>query len=205
MNREPFWEQAYRENTKDPFGQPSLEILDLVPKLRPGSSVLDLGCGAGRNALPFTRAGMIVTAVDMSHAACERLRTAARDCIAQIQIIEQDIRHFILFADRYDLVIAHGVLQLLPRRDRVELLDHIKSGTVPGGINVIAVFTNRLPTPPDLADIMLGVFDEDELFDAYQDWEFLLKQAYTLKDEHPGGIRHEHAVNKIVARRRICI
>jgi hypothetical protein len=45
------------------------------------------------------------------------------------------------------------------------------------------------------------LLDEGELLAAYRDWHVVLEQAYTLHDEHPGGIRHVHAVNKIVARR----
>jgi tellurite methyltransferase len=199
MKQEPFWEQAYRDGREDPFGSASPEILELAYSLKPGSHVIDLGCGAGRNALALARAGMVVTAVDVSHAACERLKIAAHD-LAVLQVIEQDLRSFD-FALHYDLVIAHGVLHLLPRLDRIEVLERIKLNTVPGGINVIAVFTNQLPTPPDLAEVTLGLFDEGELFDAYRDWEIVLARSHTLHDEHPGGICHEHSVNKIIARR----
>lgn len=67
---------------------------------------------------------------------------------------------------------------------------------------MIAVFTNRLPTPPDLADVTFGLLDEGELFEAYRHWDIDLKRAYTKRDEHAGDISHEHAVNKIVARRK---
>jgi tellurite methyltransferase len=92
-------------------------------------------------------------------------------------------------------------LHLLPRAERSEVLERMKSHTVPGGTNVVAAFTNRLPAAPDLREVTLGLLDEGELFAAYRDWHVVLERAYTLHDEHPGGIRHEHAVNKLVARR----
>lgn len=202
MNREPFWERAYRDGDTDPFGPASPEVLELLSSLRPGSSVLDLGCGAGRNALPLARAGMDVTAVEVSRAACMRLRASATDLAIRLHVVEQDLRCF-EFGQLYDVVIAHGVLHLLPRADRVEVLGRIKSNTLPGGTNVVAVFTNRLPAVPDLAEVTLGLLDEGELFEAYRHWEIVLERAYTMHDEHPGGIRHKHAVNKIVARRPI--
>jgi 2-polyprenyl-3-methyl-5-hydroxy-6-metoxy-1,4-benzoquinol methylase len=68
MKKEPFWERASRDGGKDPFGPASPEVLDLLPLLHPGSSVLDMGCGAGRNALPLAQAGMVVTALDLGSA-----------------------------------------------------------------------------------------------------------------------------------------
>jgi tellurite methyltransferase len=202
MDNEPFWEKAYRDGDPDPFGSASPEIIELMSHVRPGSNILDLGCGVGRNALPLARAGMSVTAVDASRAACARLRAIAIavEFAARLNVVEQDIRDFD-FAQHYDVVIAHGVLHLLPYADRRDLLERIMSNTSPGGINVVAVFTNRLPAPPDLAEVMIGLFEEGELFDAYQHWEKILKRAYTMQDEHPGGIRHKHPVNKIIARR----
>ena len=200
MRGQPFWERAYREDSVDPFGPASAEVLDLLVTLRSGSSVLDLGCGAGRHALACSRAGMMVTGVDVSPVACSRLRTAAADIRDRLQVIQEDISRF-KFTRQYDVVIAHGVLHLLPRADRVEILTRIQSYTVPGGTNVVAIFTNRLPSPPDLEAVTLGLFDEGELFRAYLGWDIILQRAYTMCDEHPGGVRHEHPVNKIVARK----
>jgi tellurite methyltransferase len=200
MNREPFWERAYREGDVDPFGSASSEVLELLTTLSPGSSVLDLGCGAGRNALAFARSGMVVTAVDVSPAACSRLRSASDELAAGICVVQEDIRRFD-FSQHHDVVVAHGVLHLLPRADRLAVLDRIKSSTVAGGTNIVCVFTNRLPAPPDLAEVTLGLFDEGEIFDAYRQWDIVLERAYTMHDEHAAGIRHEHPVNKIVARR----
>ncbi len=102
----------------------------------------------------------------------------AIDFGSRLHIVERDLRCFD-FPHCYELVIAHGVLHLLPRVERVAVLDRIEAKTVVGGTNVVAVFTDRLPP----------------------DWDVVVEQAYTLHDEHPGGIRHEHAVNKLVALR----
>lgn len=45
---------------------PDNDLAALQPVLRPGCTVLDLGCGAGRLANPLHQAGHLVTAVDMS-------------------------------------------------------------------------------------------------------------------------------------------
>lgn len=198
--QEPFWEQAYRDGQTDPFGTASPEILELLTVLREGAAVLDLGCGAGRNALPLARAGMAVTAIDCSRAGCSMLRKTAEQESLSIRVVEGDIRQH-AFSGLYDAIILHGVLHLLPRSDRTTLLDKVKAATAPGGLNVVVVFTDRLPVPADLVGVTVGLFEEGEIFGAYRDWDVVLSHAYTLKDEHPGGIRHEHPVNKVVARK----
>jgi tellurite methyltransferase len=174
-------------------------MLSILPV---GSSVLDLGCGMGRNAVPLARAGMFVTGVEASEAACDRIRSDAPGLVksGHLSVVSGDMGRF-ESSRSYDLIIAHGVLHLLQRDERRALVDRMKRWTVPGGFNIVAVFTNRLPTPPDMLDQFIGLYDEGEIETAYGDWDVALSQVYTLDDEHAGGILHSHPVNKVVARR----
>lgn len=211
---EPFWEAAYRADAR-PFGPPSPEILELLDRLPRHARVLDMGCGDGRNAIPLARAGHRVTAVDRSRWALTALRRAAvregrapsdADEPLGMEIVEADLATMCPLDD-YHLVIAHGVLHLLAPADRDALIQRMKRHTLPGGWNVIAAFTDRIPPPPDLAPVCRGLFQERELLLHYGDWEIESFEAYTLEDrhpagpEHPEGVAHEHAVNKLVARR----
>lgn len=204
---EPFWDAAYRADTR-PFGPPSLEILELLDRLPRGARVLDLGCGDGRNAIPLARAGHRVTAVDRSRAALAALRRAAlregsssdEESPLGIEIVEADLA-VMCPLEHYDLVIAHGVLHLLAPHDRDALIERVRRHTRPGGWNVIAVFTRRIPPPLDLAPLCLGLMDEGELALRYGDWTVESFQAYTLEDRHPGGVAHTHPINKLVARK----
>jgi tellurite methyltransferase len=200
LSRQPFWEDAYSAGASDPFGSASAEVVGLLDHLAPGSTVLDLGCGMGRNAIPLARAGMRVMCVDVSEAACARLRETAGTLSLDMGVVCEDALTF-EFSRAYDVVIAHGMLHLFPCQSRQQLLARIKAHTLPGGLNVVAVFTDRLPAPPDMADEFVGLFGEGELSAAYADWIVELDQAYTLNDEHGGGLKHEHPVNKLVARK----
>ena len=106
------------------------------------------------------------------------------------------------FERDYDLIVAHGSLHLIEREHWTRLIDKIKAHTRDGGYNVVAVFTDVIPPPVDLKDFHVGLFSEGELFEFYRDWEVLLRRSYILEDEHPGGIRHRHPINKVVARKR---
>ena len=203
---EPFWEAAFRADRK-PFGPPSTEILELLERLPRRARVLDLGCGDGRNALPLARAGHAVTAVDRSRAALESLRRAAirespgtdSDRPLGIQLVHADVAR-VTPSGEYELIIAHGVLHLLLPEDRDGLIRRIRRHTRAGGWNVLAVFTRSIPPPDDMAHLCRGLLDDGELSRGYADWHIELDRRYVLQDEHPGGVRHRHAINKIVAR-----
>ena len=204
---EPFWEEAYRTHSR-PFGPPSLEILELLDRLPRRARVLDLGCGDGRNAIPLARAGHRVTAVDRSRWALSALRrNAVREGSSVedeeplgIEIVEAELSTMCPLDD-YDLVIAHGVLHLLPPAERDALIERMKKHTQPRGWNVIAAFTDRISPPPDIAGLCQGLLEEEELLLRYGDWEIESFRSYTLEDRHPGEITHTHAINKLVARR----
>jgi tellurite methyltransferase len=44
--------------------------------------------------------------------------------------------------------------------------------------------------------------DEGEILDLYSNWEALQFKTYVFDDEHPNVPRHQHAVNKLVARKK---
>ena len=46
---------------------------------------------------------------------------------------------------------------------------------------------------------------EGEIKDLYSDWEILQFKTYVFDDEHPNVPKHQHAVNKLVARKSILL
>ncbi|MEJ2217296.1 MAG: methyltransferase domain-containing protein [Gemmatimonadota bacterium] len=196
----PFWELLYEDPDAEPFGPPSPEIVEMATTLPHGAVVLDLGCGDGRNTLCLAEHGLLVDAFDVSMAGVRKVRSRARAAGVPVHAWVQDIATF-SFRREYDLVVAHGVLHMLPRDAWHRALDSLQRHTRPGGWNIVVVFTDRLPPPDDLAPYMRGLFREEELLDRYRDWSVDRWEAYTLHDQHPGGVRHRHPVNKIVARK----
>jgi tellurite methyltransferase len=196
----PFWEESYGDPDNSPFGPASDEIADLAPRLPPGATILDLGCGDGRNSLYLARQGFAVDAFDISAKGIAALRSVARRERLAVRARVQDIRDFV-FEHSYDLVICHGVLHLLDPGTSAEVIRAMRANTVTGGWNVVVVFTDAAPVPPDLAPHVRGLFVSGELFSRYRDWDIEAALSYMLDDEHPGGIRHRHAIDKLVARR----
>lgn len=201
MAREkPFWEAAYGDPDAETFGPPSEEVVEIASVLPKGAFALDVGCGDGRNAVCLAEHGLQVDAFDVSMPGVGKCRGRARTRGVSVRAWVQDIGTFV-FRRQYDLVVAHGVLHLLEREVWQRLLESIQHHTQAGGWNIVAVFTERLPPPADLAPHMRGLFREGELRGCYDGWAVERWEAYTLNDEHPGGVHHQHPVNKIVAKR----
>jgi len=198
---EPFWEAGYADpEGPSVFGPPSEEIRSIASNLPAGARVLDLGCGDGRNALHLLERGCRVTAIDVSEKAIAKLVAGARPFADRLTAEVGDVRRR-RPTGLYDLVVAHGVLHLLPRPDWAQLIGTMQRHTADGGYNVVAVFTDALPPPADLEPFLKGLFREGELLERYRGWNVDLHRSYVLEDEHPGGVRHRHPVNKIVARK----
>jgi tellurite methyltransferase len=195
----PLWETTYADLDAKSFGDASREILELIPLLPPEAKVLDLGCGDGRNAIPLAQAGFTVTAIDISEAGIRKLDTISAREELPIHCSVADMTAF-AYPEEYDLIISHGCLHFVDRSQWEEMIEKFKAHTAPFGFNVITVFTDSIPAPPDLASLCIGLFCEGDLYERYSGWETILKKSYTFQDEHTGGIRHTHAANKLVAR-----
>lgn len=201
ITKKPFWEESFSQlDAVDTFGEPAEELISLVGLLPGGANVLDIGCGEGRNALYLAEQGFNVTAIDISAAGIQKLKHFADRKNLQIPAEVQDMKDYV-FTNKYDLIIAHGSLHLVEREFWTTLIEEMKANTKAGGYNVVVVFTDILPPPDDLRDFHVGLFREGELFDFYNDWRIVQKLSYILHDEHPGGIKHRHPINKIVAQK----
>jgi tellurite methyltransferase len=199
MTDKPFWEKAFSNlEAVDTFGKPAEELVSLVGSLPSGANVLDIGCGEGRNALYLAEQGCNVTAIDISAAGIGKLKHFADRKGLSIAAEVRDMKHY-TFTNKYDLIIAHGSLHLIEREHWSSLIQKMQAHTNAGGYNVVVVFTDVLPPPDDLKEFHVGLFRENELFDFYKDWRIVQKQSYILHDEHPGNIRHQHPINKLVA------
>jgi tellurite methyltransferase len=200
MPNTPFWETTYQDFAVSSFGKPSQEFYDLIHRLPPHAKVLDLGCGEGRNALFLAEHGCEVTAVDISVSGIQKLQHLAASRALSIQTAVQDMRTYTL-QDFFDLIISHGCLHLIARDEWQPLLAQCQHYTKPGGYNVIVVFTDRIVPSEDMAEFCVGLFREGELFQYYANWITHRQESYALEHEHPGDIRHTHAINKIVAQK----
>lgn len=91
--------------------------------LRPGEHVVDLGCGAGVDAILAARRvgpGGTVTGVDLLPEMCERARRhAALAGVDNVTFVEGEIEALPLADGVADVVLSNGVISLSARKARV--------------------------------------------------------------------------------------
>ena len=92
---------------------PNSQLIDYARRHRCrwcSTRVLDIGCGAGRNAVPLAADGFDVIGVDRS--APMLAAAAARDAGGRLKIIAASMDHLPIRSDSIDLIIAHGIWNL---------------------------------------------------------------------------------------------
>jgi ubiquinone/menaquinone biosynthesis C-methylase UbiE len=73
---------------------------------------LDIGCGAGRNAVPLAQSGWRVAGIDSSQPMLAAARQRCRDSGLGCDLVQAEMAALPFADDAFDLVIAHGVWNL---------------------------------------------------------------------------------------------
>lgn len=143
--QEGHWDKTYTENPAF-FGEGPSEFahmaLDLFrsAKVR---SVLELGCGHGRDALLFAKEGFQVTALDYSEAGLLSLQGSAREIGASDRIATRvfDVRKPLPFSDgSFDACYSHMLLCMeLSTAELKFILGEIHRVLKPGGLSLYSV------------------------------------------------------------------
>lgn len=124
-------------------------------ELRPGTRVLELGCGPGRNAVWFAQQGCPVDALDLSGAGLDWGRERATEADVDVTFVQTDI--FGWAADEpYDVVYDSGCFHHLPPHRRPAYRHLLETHLAPGGVFGIACFAKG------------GMGDESSDLDVYR-------------------------------------
>ena len=184
--------------------QPSSLCERVIELLQPGDdyhpTLLDLGCGEGRDVVYFARRGFRATGLDLSLPGLEKARRYAQEVGVEIEAIHADIAAYEL-QETYDVVFSTGTLHYLPPKMRHERIADYKAHTASNGVHAITVLVDKpfIPAAPD-ADPGAQLFRSGELMDYYWDWE-IVYCTEEIFDCRSSGVPHKHAANRIIARR----
>ncbi|MEV4053637.1 class I SAM-dependent methyltransferase [Amycolatopsis sp. NPDC049688] len=127
-----FWDGHYETHLPDDEPRPNVRLAEVVSRLSPGRA-LDLGSGAGGDALWLARRGWRVTAADISAVALAHLARRARELGLGDRITGERHDLAVTFpAGSFDLVSAHYLHTSFPLpRDTV--LRQAARALAPGG------------------------------------------------------------------------
>ncbi len=108
------------------------DITPIVGRIRPGASILDVGCGSGRYLIPLERAGFDVLGIDISGAALRRLTCS-------LQRAQADFNCLPFACSSFDAATCFGVLQHLSYDERKVAARELYRVLKPGGLAFVEV------------------------------------------------------------------
>lgn len=136
----------------------------LLAHLAPGSRVMEVGCGSGRDAAFLAGSGFRVVATDASAAMLEAFRGAAEGrrisvvefpatgtcylpCVQIAQVACPLPAEHRLLTERFDAIVAMAMLMHLPDADLFEFAYQLRHLLNPGGTVILSVSEGRTVDP----------------------------------------------------------
>lgn len=124
-----FYQQNYNAYHENTFGIDPSSFLDpLVKHLTPSASILDVGCGSGRDLCWLKQRGFRVMGFERS----KGLAALARK-YAECRIIEDDFEAYDFSKLHVDAMILVGALVHVPHEQLKSIFNHITSGLPENG------------------------------------------------------------------------
>ena len=144
-------------------GAPNEALLRFAAQQWPGAgrpTLLDIGCGAARNALPLAEAGWTVVGTDnsrpMLEAALQKARTSA--ATPRIQFLEASMDALPVASRSVDLVVAHGIWNLAGSVDEFRRAVAEAARVARPGAGLFLFTFSRNTLPADCAPVDPGTF-----------------------------------------------
>ncbi|TMK24493.1 MAG: class I SAM-dependent methyltransferase, partial [Actinobacteria bacterium] len=137
--------EVYRYSSLTIAAAEAFELELVARHVRPGGLILDIGCGAGREAIGFVRAGFRVVGIDIAPAMVDASRRNALSLGLTMDFKIQSATDLDEPSDTYDGAFFSGSFQHVPGRAlRVDTLRRISRSLKPDGALILAV-TYREP------------------------------------------------------------
>lgn len=177
----------------------SFRILQMFPP-KEYNTVLELGCGEGRDAVFFGTNHYNVTAIDKVSTGIDKAIHLAQINRIRANFLCADIRSF-TSSTVYDLIYGFRVLHYLHPEERQTQINRYKNMTRVGGIHAFTVCVEKkfVPLPPD-HETETVLYRSGELFEYYSDWKLLYINE-EIVDCNSSGMPHQHVVDTVIAQK----
>ena len=183
------------------WGTEPADFLDKLIALKPagaGTTVLDIGCGEGKDAVWMAQKGYDVTAFDLTGSGIRKTLRLAEERGVKIRAFTADINDFSI-DERFDIIYSTGTVQYLWDENIPGFFEKVKRMTKPHGLNYFNVFVEKpfLELPPDW-DREEKMWKTGALFTYYAGWKIHLMNEVIFED-NSGGIPHFHCMDILLA------
>ena len=135
------WDERYSESGFAYGTEPNDFLVATVELLPPGSKILCLAEGEGRNAVYLASLGHRVTAVDSSSVGLEKALLLAEQRGVAIDIVEADLIDFVIKPNSFHVIVS--IFCHLPPAIRTQLHQKVIEGLAPSGIFILEGYAKK--------------------------------------------------------------
>jgi len=179
--------------------QPSSIARIFLQKFPPyeDQTLIDIGCGEGRDSIFFARNGYRVRGFDFSAEGIKKSIAWANELNLAIDFFQADVNQYRL-EKSYDVVFASGALHYIPQSFREEIILNYKQFTNPGGIHafMVPIYKPFLPRNPQ-DDPQEQDWISGEILTYYHDWKI---EFFSEEIQDDGQSGYKWAFNRMIAR-----
>jgi len=195
------WQARYAGDAYH-FGEaPNAFVAREAARIAPGSRVLCVADGEGRNSVHLAAQGAHVTAFDFAPNALAKARRLAAARGVTVDHREGDIHTWDWRAQAFDAVVAIFI-QFLAPEDRARVFAGMQSAVAPGGLFLLEGYR------PEQVDYGTGgpphrenMYTREWLVETFAGWEILVLDAYDAHIEEGPGHAGTSALIDLVARK----
>ena len=131
-----YWNQFYNKEGKN-IQNPSDFAQFVLPYLKSGKRLMDIGCGNGRDSIYFAKNRILVTGVDASETAIEQLQ---KEQIENGHFVCDDfVTCKALYQMQYDYFYSRWTIHAISKRQEDELLQNITESLREDGLLLVEV------------------------------------------------------------------
>ena len=132
---------------QSPPNQRLIEYAERLQRGRRRLRVLDIGCGAGRNAVPLAETGSLVIAADLSWPMIRAASTRGSTAVPHFALAPMDA---LPLGDRaFDLIVAHGIWNLARSDAELRRAVHEAARVADRGARLFVFTFSRRTLPAD--------------------------------------------------------
>lgn len=122
--------------------QPFIQQLLLEDKIH--GDVLDIGCGAGDNAIEIAKNGHMVWGVDLSKEAIDKAREKSEELNLDLTFILGNVLQASVLGEKFHTVIDSGLFHLLTEKERIQYVEELARVTLKGSTLLLLTYSQKV-------------------------------------------------------------